>query len=346
MRACGVVAKGFDMHGEPVTIEGTELLARCVQHETDHLDGILFIDRLDRDQRKLALKAIREAEWAGETAPTVKVSPHADAAATRSSAGRLPPMRLVFAGTPEVAVPALDALLGIPPRGASPCSPGPTRRAGRGRHAGAVARSPRAAAEAGIEMLQAGAGRATRTLLDRLRRAGAGLLPGRRVRRARAAPLLDVPRHGWVNLHFSLLPAWRGAAPVQHAVLHGDEVTGATTFRSRRAWTPVRCFGVLTEPIRPRDTSGDLLGRLAVAGAGLLVATLDGLERGELVAAAAARRRGQPGAQDHRRGRPGRLGGAGAPRRPAGPRLHAGAGRVDHVPRRPARPRPGRSGHP
>ena len=77
MRAYGVVAKGFDMHGEPITVEGTEMLARCVQHETDHLDGILFIDRLDKEQRKLALKAIREAEWAGQTAPPVKLSPHA-----------------------------------------------------------------------------------------------------------------------------------------------------------------------------------------------------------------------------------------------------------------------------
>jgi peptide deformylase len=75
-RAYGVVAKGFNMYGDPVTIEGTELLARCVQHETDHLDGVLFIDRLDREQRKLAMKAIREAEWAGEAAPVVKVSPH------------------------------------------------------------------------------------------------------------------------------------------------------------------------------------------------------------------------------------------------------------------------------
>ena len=73
-----VVAKGFNMYGDPVTIEGTELLARCVQHETDHLDGILFIDRLDREQRKLAMKAIREAEWAGMAAPVVrKLSPHA-----------------------------------------------------------------------------------------------------------------------------------------------------------------------------------------------------------------------------------------------------------------------------
>ena len=76
-RALHVVAKGFDVHGEPVRLEGTQLLARAVQHETDHLDGILFIDRMDRDQRKLALKAIREAEWSGQPAPVVKESPHA-----------------------------------------------------------------------------------------------------------------------------------------------------------------------------------------------------------------------------------------------------------------------------
>ena len=75
-RAFGVVAKGFDMHGEPVVLEGTEMLARAIQHETDHLDGVLFIDRLDKAQRKLALKAIREAEWAGAPAPAVKLSPH------------------------------------------------------------------------------------------------------------------------------------------------------------------------------------------------------------------------------------------------------------------------------
>jgi len=75
-RALTVVAKGFDVHGEPVTIEGSQLLARAVQHETDHLDGILFVDRMDRDQRKLALKAIREAEWAGQQTPVVRDSPH------------------------------------------------------------------------------------------------------------------------------------------------------------------------------------------------------------------------------------------------------------------------------
>ena len=76
-RALRIVAKGFNQHGEPVTMEGSELMARCIQHETDHLDGILFIDRMDKAQRKLAMKAIRAAEWAGQEAPTIKVSPHA-----------------------------------------------------------------------------------------------------------------------------------------------------------------------------------------------------------------------------------------------------------------------------
>ena len=75
-RALRVVAKGMNMHGEPVVIEGSELLARCIQHETDHLDGIMFIDRLDAETRKEAMRAIREAEWFGQPAPEVRVSPH------------------------------------------------------------------------------------------------------------------------------------------------------------------------------------------------------------------------------------------------------------------------------
>lgn len=75
-RALNVVAKGFNMHGEPIELSGSELLARCVQHETDHLDGIMFIDRLDSDVRKEAMRMIRESEWFGEPAPTVKISPH------------------------------------------------------------------------------------------------------------------------------------------------------------------------------------------------------------------------------------------------------------------------------
>ena len=75
-RSFGAVAKGFNMYGEPVTLEGTGQMARCVQHETDHLDGVLFIDRLDPQQRKLAMRAIREAEWWGEPVPEVRASPH------------------------------------------------------------------------------------------------------------------------------------------------------------------------------------------------------------------------------------------------------------------------------
>jgi methionyl-tRNA formyltransferase len=97
-------------------------------------------------------------------------------------------------------------------------------------------------------------------------------------------PALDVPRHGWVNLHFSLLPAWRGAAPVQRALMAGDEVTGASTFRLEEGLDTGPVYGVLTETVKVTDTSGDLLDRLAVAGAGLLVATLDGIAAGELVA--------------------------------------------------------------
>ena len=91
---------------------------------------------------------------------------------------------------------------------------------------------------------------------------------------------LDIPRLGWVNLHFSLLPAWRGAAPVQHAVMAGDEVTGASTFLLEEGLDTGPVYGVVTETVRPRDTAGDLLARLADSGAGLLVATLDALEDG------------------------------------------------------------------
>ena len=93
---------------------------------------------------------------------------------------------------------------------------------------------------------------------------------------------LDLPRHGWVNLHFSLLPAWRGAAPVQHAIMAGDDVTGASTFRLEAGLDTGPVFGTVTEEIGPRDTAGVLLARLAVSGARLLVATLDGIAAGGL----------------------------------------------------------------
>jgi len=95
---------------------------------------------------------------------------------------------------------------------------------------------------------------------------------------------LAVPERGWVNLHFSLLPAWRGAAPVQHAIAHGDDITGASTFLIEAGLDTGPVYGTVTESIRPWDTAGDLLERLATAGAGLLAATVDGIADGSLVA--------------------------------------------------------------
>jgi methionyl-tRNA formyltransferase len=95
--------------------------------------------------------------------------------------------------------------------------------------------------------------------------------------------LLAVPTHGWVNLHFSLLPAWRGAAPVQASVAAGDTVTGATTFRIERDLDSGPIYGVVTETIRPDDTAGELLQRLSLSGAALLGSTMDGIADGSLV---------------------------------------------------------------
>ena len=173
-------------------------------------------------------------------------------------------------------------------------------------------------------------------------RARARLLPGRRVRRARARAGAGRPAAGWVNLHFSLLPAWRGAAPVQHALLAGDEVTGATTFLLEEGLDTGPVLGVLTEQVRPTDTAGDLLGRLADAGAGLLVATLDGLEAGDLAPVP------QPGRRRLAWPRRSRVEDArvdwtapGAAGRPAGPRLHAGARRLDDASAEAGQARPG-----
>lgn len=96
--------------------------------------------------------------------------------------------------------------------------------------------------------------------------------------------LLAVPRHGWINLHFSLLPAWRGAAPVQAAIAAGDTVTGATTFQIEPALDSGPVYGVVTETVRDTDTAGDLLARLADSGAALLETTIDGIADGSLTA--------------------------------------------------------------
>jgi len=190
-------------------------------------------------------------------------------------------VRVVFAGTPEVALPALDAivesrhdLVGVVTR--------PDAPAGRGRH---LVASPvgRRADELGVPVLKPEHPRDPDFQAEL-----AALAPDCCAVVAYGALLpertLAIPRHGWVNLHFSVLPHWRGAAPVQHAIWAGDEVTGATTFRIVKELDAGPTYGLMTQTIRPDDTAGTLLATLAEGGAGLLVVTLDGIEDGSLEA--------------------------------------------------------------
>ena len=333
-----VVARGFDMYGEPVTVEGSEILARCIQHEVDHLDGVLFVDRLDPETRKQAMAEIRSAEWFG-------------APGTRPAAGEGQPAPAVREGRGDrcasgdgrvrhAAAPAVRRH----PGGGGAVAAGAARLPARGRGRADPAGRARRARAAGGPLAGRGAGR-------RGRDPGAHPAAARRARssstrcarspptaarssptaRSCPAPRWTCPRYGWVNLHFSLLPAWRGAAPVQAAVRHGDEITGATTFRLEEGLDTGPVYGVVTEAVAPTDTAGDLLGRLAVSGAALLAATIDGIADGTLVPAAAARRGRLARPEGHRRGRAGRLGGARRGRRPARPLRR---------PRTPARGRP------
>ena len=189
-------------------------------------------------------------------------------------------MRLVFAGTPEPAVPSLRALLDSPRHEVVAVVTRPDAPSGRGR---TLHRSPIGALadEAGIRVLTP-ARPGQPEFVDALRDLAPDCCPvvayGALVPRA----ALDVPRHGWVNLHFSLLPAWRGAAPVQAALRHGDDITGATTFQLEEGLDTGPVYGVVTEPVRADDTAGALLERLARSGAGLLLATLDGIADGTL----------------------------------------------------------------
>lgn len=193
-------------------------------------------------------------------------------------------MRIIFAGTPEPAVVALEKLIASRHEVAAVITR-PDARRGRGRtlHPSPV----KALAEKhGIEVLTPITLKPGTEDGDALRARLAELSP-------EAIPvvaygnlitedLLQVPAHGWVNLHFSLLPAWRGAAPVQASIAAGDEVTGATTFRIDKGLDTGDILATLEERIQPTDTADDLLTRLAYAGADLLVETMDGLEDGSI----------------------------------------------------------------
>lgn len=193
-------------------------------------------------------------------------------------------MRIIFAGTPEPAVVALEKLIASRHEVAAVITR-PDARRGRGRtlHPSPV---KVLAEKHGIEVL-------TPTTLKPGTEDGDAL----RARLAELSPeaipvvaygnlitedLLYVPTHGWVNLHFSLLPAWRGAAPVQASIAAGDEVTGASTFRIDKGLDTGDILATLEERIQPTDTADDLLTRLAYAGADLLVETMDGLEDGSI----------------------------------------------------------------
>ena len=186
-------------------------------------------------------------------------------------------MRLVFAGTPAAAVPSLRALfdsdhevVAVITRADAP--------AGRGKR---LTPSPvkELAQEYGVPALTPARARDVIGELEALR---PDCCPVVAYGKILPIEVLQVPRLGFVNLHFSLLPAYRGAAPVQHALLHGEDITGATTFLLDEGMDTGPVLGSMTETVRPWDTGGDLLARLAEGGAGLLVQTLDALEAGTL----------------------------------------------------------------
>ncbi|HJV14399.1 MAG TPA: methionyl-tRNA formyltransferase [Propionibacteriaceae bacterium] len=188
-------------------------------------------------------------------------------------------MRIVFGGTPDVAIPSLDALADSRHELVAVVTR-PDAPSGRGKKLTASPVAQRAA-ELGIEVLKPPRPR-DEEFVARLTELAPDCCPVVAYGALLPQRVLDIPPHGWVNLHFSLLPAWRGAAPVQHAILAGDQTTGATTFRIVLELDAGPIFATVTEPIRPDDTAGDLLHRLSLSGARLLVDTLDGIEDGTL----------------------------------------------------------------
>ena len=191
-------------------------------------------------------------------------------------------MRIVFAGTPEPALPSLRRFIESPRHDVVAVLTRPDAASGR-RAKPSPSPVAQLALEHGIPVL-----RPARPNSDEFIAELTQLAPDCSAVVAYGAllseRLLGVPTHGWVNLHFSLLPAWRGAAPVQAAIAAGDTVTGATTFQIEPALDSGPLYGVVTETIRPTDTAGVLVERLAVSGAALLETTLDGIADGSLTA--------------------------------------------------------------
>ena len=193
-------------------------------------------------------------------------------------------MRVVFAGTPDPAVPSLERLIASDKHDVVAVVTRPDAAAGRGRR---VSRSPVGilADQHGIPVLTPDRP-SDPQFIEALSELDPDVCPVVAYGALLPRPVLNIPKFGWINLHFSLLPAWRGAAPVQAAVAAGDDVTGASTFLLEEGMDTGPVLGVVTESIKPTDTAGDLLSRLAVSGAALLEATLDAIESGEATAIA------------------------------------------------------------
>jgi methionyl-tRNA formyltransferase len=189
-------------------------------------------------------------------------------------------VRLVFAGTPEPALPALRQLVDSPRHDVVAVLTRPDAASGR---RGKPEPSPvaREALDRGIPVLRPSRPNSAEFVAE-LSELAPECCPVVAYGALLGDGLLAVPPHGWINLHFSLLPAWRGAAPVQAAIAAGDAITGATTFEIEPSLDSGPVYGVVTETIRPTDTAGDLLARLAVSGAALLSTTLDGVADGTL----------------------------------------------------------------
>ena len=290
---------GCDMHGEPVT-PGRLRPAGPLRAARDRPPRRRAVRRPARpgDPARRRWREIRAADWSGAGRRWSR------SARTRPSGGRSEARLRRHPGR-RAAVAARAA--GFPARGRR--GGHPARRAGRPR----PARSPLAGRPAGrgraASRCSRRPGRGSRTSWPGWPRSAPDCCPvvayGALVPRA----ALDIPRHGWVNLHFSLLPAWRGAAPVQAAVLHGDEVTGAATFQLEEGLDTGPVYGVVTETVRPRDTAGRparaaVRGRRRAAGR----APSTGSRTARSWPRAAAGRRGLRGAEDDRRGRPGATG--------------------------------------
>lgn len=190
-------------------------------------------------------------------------------------------MKLVFAGTPEVALPTLD-LLHASAHAVAAVVTRPDAPTGRGRQMEASPVAERAR-ELGIEVLTPRRP-SDPEFVERLTAISPDCCPVVAYGALVPQAVLEIPTHGWVNLHFSVLPAWRGAAPVQHALMAGDEVTGATVFQLVAELDAGPIYGLLTERIRQSDTAADLLDRLAQHGSGLLLDALDHLEIGDIEA--------------------------------------------------------------